>query len=522
MDLSSAQLSALHHAKKILDNAGLLAPNSPGHGTLHPDVHLLSETIAYHLPSSPSPAIQLSLYKPQVACPFTYKENLAGINLINRQTRISALVDHPMGSIVKYPQTGSCSSESIAHRFTIDPNNFIHPKANIQYSLGDSHGGISDVFCHLLKDKDGNSVPTMNLKTQCKGLKICPASVESSDSHYFTSRHHVFSPIIRNGGSNQTANEEVFTKTLAFYCALIEKGCGFDAKMDASGDFQLTDELEIDSLPEFECGDQLEVEQPQRKGSSSRTCSSRIVLKTNQYGQPFVQTAAMDLFFPVTLVHHQMENSAVVYCGADKAINHVQHSSISIPLLIFHPAPRLLLSVKILILMLLLFPLKLLHYFWMSWHQCWKLADITPRKAMLDLSFMFSLRKHLGWNKVSNATLSDLHPSLENLDHVRRHINILRNEFFPCGTGWNGAVQLCNEHKKLPLQDRYVRCAETHTIEKGREFSLVICMSPAMSQQLMNTTCPSINTSFKHLHGSSANLGPAYRHQTAPNSTIEP
>lgn len=68
----------------------------------------------------------------------------------------------------------------------------------------------------------------------------------------------------------------------------------------------------------------------------------------------------------------------------------------------------------------------------------WKLADTTPRRIVLDSQFMHGLRRHLGWTSHQDPSLSDLHPSLGNLDHVRRHINVLRNEFFPMGTGLDG------------------------------------------------------------------------------------
>ncbi len=72
----------------------------------------------------------------------------------------------------------------------------------------------------------------------------------------------------------------------------------------------------------------------------------------------------------------------------------------------------------------------------------WKLADATPRRIALDSAFIFGLRKHLGWSGLRDPVLSDLHPSLGNLDHVRRYINMLRNEIFPAGTGMEGKFHL--------------------------------------------------------------------------------
>ena len=153
----------------------------------------------------------------------------------------------------------------------------------------------------------------------------------------------------------------------------------------------------------------------------------------------------------------------------------------------------------------------------------WKLADATPRKLMTDSGFIYSLRRCLGWSQPCDPTFADLHPSLGNLDHVRRLIIQLRKTFFPKGTDFEGssaitfyipmnhdtdnvvlhlgAVQLVEQHLELPLSAQYIRCAETHTIEGGKKFQLVICMSKDMSQQLLDALYLSIDTSFKRVHG---------------------
>lgn len=77
----------------------------------------------------------------------------------------------------------------------------------------------------------------------------------------------------------------------------------------------------------------------------------------------------------------------------------------------------------------------------------WKLADATPRKIVTDSGFMLGLRRHLGWRKQIDPSLSDLHPSLGNLDHVRRYIDNFRKDIFSQGTGFEGedAVTKCIE-----------------------------------------------------------------------------
>ncbi|KAG1827389.1 uncharacterized protein BJ212DRAFT_1294676 [Suillus subaureus] len=77
----------------------------------------------------------------------------------------------------------------------------------------------------------------------------------------------------------------------------------------------------------------------------------------------------------------------------------------------------------------------------------WKLIDATPHWIYLDTAFIQGLHKVLGWDFPDghNTTLQDLHPSLANLDHVH--------------------YLLAEEHTKLPLEQCYVCCAETHIIK---------------------------------------------------------
>ncbi|KAG6379689.1 hypothetical protein JVT61DRAFT_10211 [Boletus reticuloceps] len=128
----------------------------------------------------------------------------------------------------------------------------------------------------------------------------------------------------------------------------------------------------------------------------------------------------------------------------------------------------------------------------------WRLADATPRRIMLDSGFINGLQNLLGWETNQSPSLSDLHPSLANLDHLRRLINTVRHTKFPYKTGFEGVVQLVSTSHDDPW--RYVRCAETHDI-KGTKFQLIVCISPAMSLQLLHAKRISIDMSFKRVSG---------------------
>ena len=64
-----------------------------------------------------------------------------------------------------------------------------------------------------------------------------------------------------------------------------------------------------------------------------------------------------------------------------------------------------------------------------------------------------------------------------------------------------GAVLLAEHHAKLPSNQRYLRCVETHPLSRGSAFKLIICMTTRMSQQLIHAKRLSINMSFKRAKG---------------------
>ncbi|KAF8582842.1 hypothetical protein K439DRAFT_1350218 [Ramaria rubella] len=130
----------------------------------------------------------------------------------------------------------------------------------------------------------------------------------------------------------------------------------------------------------------------------------------------------------------------------------------------------------------------------------WKLADATPRRIILDSAFVNGLRRALGWVELCDPTLGDLHPSLSNADHAAQMINKLRDRHYPQGTSLEGVYHILAEHAQLPLKKRYVRCVEEHKIPGEGKIYIVICMFRAMSELLLKTKRPSIDTSFKRLH----------------------
>ncbi|KAJ6598119.1 hypothetical protein DFH09DRAFT_889893, partial [Mycena vulgaris] len=113
-------------------------PTNPDDTDFLEVTRIISHTLST---TSSCPAIDGSLYVPPAARPFSAEEIWRGFDCINRQTYVHALVEHPIGSIVEYPETGSSEGISVAHLFSVDPDRFSHPKDNFQYSIGDFQGG---------------------------------------------------------------------------------------------------------------------------------------------------------------------------------------------------------------------------------------------------------------------------------------------------------------------------------------------------------------------------------------------
>lgn len=184
--LTDLQRSALQSAQILLDNVGLspcdlnfTSPLPTSSRSTTPSV----STSPVSTPSSPSsspssptvpcPTVLGTRYVPPAAQPFTDNDRQLGHHRFTRKSIAHAFVEHPVGAIIEYPQTGGAPDQSIAHIFSVDPNTFHssqHPKASFQYSLGDGHGGHVVSGCFMLRDAQGRPVPCANLKTSCKIL----------------------------------------------------------------------------------------------------------------------------------------------------------------------------------------------------------------------------------------------------------------------------------------------------------------------------------------------------------------
>lgn len=258
---SDVQLAAIETAKALLLGAGL-----------QPAANLTSQPT--NQPSSPAspfkdteqapPHLLHLRYQPPIARPFTKDELALNLHIINRQLRADAFVDHPLDAVVEYPESSSekWPHHVIAHRFAVDPtkSRYYHPKSNVQYSMGGSHGAEDGVYCGtLLCDIDGKAVVCQKVKTSCKHVFYHPQATLTMlvGKGLKYCEHYDASWASRTISSTISAQEQVFMKTLGFFCAVSDARCAIDLNNELSVDYRHADDdlpISMATDPKLELG----------------------------------------------------------------------------------------------------------------------------------------------------------------------------------------------------------------------------------------------------------------------------
>ncbi|KIJ10874.1 hypothetical protein PAXINDRAFT_43681, partial [Paxillus involutus ATCC 200175] len=145
-------------------------------------------------------------------------------------------------------------------------------------------------------------------------------------------------------------------------------------------------------------------------------------------------------------------------------------------------------------------------------HMDYDLPDLTPRRFLRHPSLLKYVESQL--SNCHHPTLTDVHISLANRDHLRSYITHVQKLSFPLGTGWRGLLHLKNVHDlELPPEHRYVRLAtefprisessdgQEDEDSSGSPFRLVICMFPESSRRLKKAQYLQSDVGFKRIQG---------------------
>jgi len=94
---------------------------------------------------------------------------------LNRKAYVDALLDHPLGVVVEFPQSGYAPTRAVAHRFAVNPDHPVNPRANIQYSLGGTtavKGSCPHGNCYLFSSAMGTPVPCKVSHVGCELIQV--------------------------------------------------------------------------------------------------------------------------------------------------------------------------------------------------------------------------------------------------------------------------------------------------------------------------------------------------------------
>ncbi|TDL21177.1 hypothetical protein BD410DRAFT_724512 [Rickenella mellea] len=465
-----------------------------------------------------------------------------------RQTTLSKVYLHPLGYHVEYPI--SAVRGHVGHVFAVDPRTAKaeHPRKNICYGLGYPRGMHHNRTCELLRDDSGQLVLCDEEFATCQGVKICEFSDISHRSrpHVEATRDALRERLAQDADhlAALTVQQLLLRKTVALKAALEQERCGcpldkatnmsaeseqmyeqwkddrekarrgqpvpvqcqgqliFDRNIQGAPrchriDYSRVQQVDAGYLEALFNGDEEELErfecEPQAAGwgprgkcfavansSSSLTscpCPHRSEDRPGELvrGTMTVQScsARFQIFTPYDL--QACPRIALITSGCH-----------------YHPIPlptRTPPSVEKIVgdLLLAIGP---------------DLSDMTPRRFMRHPVVRTKLRQLMP--TLNSPTLTDLHVSLVNKDHLRVIIDRVKGLHFPFGTDWQGLLNLKrSEDETLKVEDQYIRVLieEKPDAEDSKPLRFVVCMTPSSSRRLVLAQFIQSDISFKRAPG---------------------
>lgn len=225
---------------------------------------------------------------------------------LNRQTTLSTLYVYGPGSSLEYPVTSSSPSDQIGHLFEIQQSSgWYNPIQDVLYSRGHPSGSSRkghEVFCDVLVTADGQKVPCLESHWTCEfspilsynfvemtslgqGSKVCPFGDITSHCrpHTKASREDVARRLQQEMNARTSCSspkQRLFQKTLAFFIALSNQGCGAPPCEDTVYEGEEA-ERRMEQLTQLE--------RVQRGHKAKLTCDGRLIFQYDNKGAAFLR-----------------------------------------------------------------------------------------------------------------------------------------------------------------------------------------------------------------------------------------
>ncbi|KAJ3722643.1 hypothetical protein C8R42DRAFT_580560 [Lentinula raphanica] len=491
---------------------------------------------------------------------------------VNRQTSVEELYHYAKNTIVEYPKT-ALGVSSIGHLFEMDiSKEWVSPSRSFAYSLGKPDGSRRfPAYTDLLLASDGTPVPCNVRYSTCELFLILHLreQTHTSGSRFYRILDHEH----EHQGANNSLEQALMEKTLAYWACLRDNGCGRALQQDT-----VYEPHEIEYYNAIH-------DSPRKKKRghvSKATCEGRIVLRYTSADKPYLCcehfnsktsrkhfcdfSIGHDVYHTDYLLALCTANLEEIYKWEKRASNLGygplspcktvrNHSTVCIDCpqqhracdgtmymtemitlschCIFHiyePLPDFCRQCpKVLVICsgehthpipastktppeLRATILDLLCTSMVK-----ELPEMTPRQFLRHPVVQDFIRSQVPF--IRQPQLSDVHPSLNNNDHLRAYISQAQKVVFPAGTGWEGkqhcVYSLTSVHSLMPLLLKHLHLMLTvhswfmflhSTYEEGFEdddlkFWIVICMFPQQSRALLKAQFVQSDISYKRVAG---------------------
>ncbi|KAI0362906.1 hypothetical protein BV20DRAFT_1075618 [Pilatotrama ljubarskyi] len=384
---------------------------------------------------------------------------------LNRQTTLELLFKYPSSATLEYPQTSATGS--VGHLLRLDPTAWEDPCQYIVYARGAPNGASAKgkpVYCEVLRDPQGAMVPCRRSHSTCQGCKVCPMADETviNAAHTSASREELRTRLRQDREARlecATPTRTVFERTVSRLAAYRQYGCG------AVGDrHDLAGSLPTDPDSYLEQKELLVAQERARHGHRRRdeqVCSGRLLYLHDFDGAPFIQCEFYGRENRMHLIDYSIRDGSydleyleAAFRGDTDTINYLDQLAEREG---YGPRVRCNTITNCTSVRVncpgdhrdgsgRLIPQEMAR----------DLPDLTPRRLLRHPVLHSRLRELLP--ALPYPSLSDLHISLANREHLRSYLKDAKEKAFPFGTGWDGLLHLkAAEDRDLAEEDVYIR-----------------------------------------------------------------